>query len=106
MDALMSPPTPSFHFIYMFGGLLSQKIWFSEIDLSIVCGYVCVGLCEWFYGKYLALDISKTNKDWSTKFYAKYQLFIEKIFPGFRENRETGSVLGFIGSAHHASEAS
>ena len=38
------------------------------------------------------------NKDRNTKFYAQYQTSAWIIFPGFDENRKTGSWVGKTGN--------
>ena len=57
---------------------------------------MCV--CMWLQGEYLALYISKISKDRNTKFYAQYQTSAQIIFPGFDENRKTGSRVGKTGN--------
>ena len=52
----------------------------------------------YYFGKYLALYISKTNKDRNTRFNTQYQINVRIIFPGFGENRKTGSVVGRTGN--------
>ena len=51
-------------------------------------------------GEYLALYISKTNKDRNTKFYTEYLTNAQIIFPSFEENRKTRSKVGLTGSEH------
>ena len=60
-------------------------------------------LCD-CVGEYSVLYIYKTKKDRSIKFYAQYRINILIIFPGFGENRKTGSRVrqtgNEIGSEH------
>ena len=64
---------------------------------TVMHAYMCVWDRERLRGKYLALYISKTNKDTNTKCYAKYQINAQIIFPILRENPKTGSYVGWTG---------
>ena len=69
------------------------KKWLLEIGLCI-----CVHVCMWLQGEYLALYISKTNKDTNFKFYSHCYISTKIIFPGFGESWETGSVVWETGN--------
>ena len=67
----------NFQLIYMFWGPLSKKkevfgSWSVCLYVWVwVCVRVCV--CKWVEGEYLALYISKINKDRNTRFYPQYE---------------------------------
>ena len=57
--------------LYVLRSPESKKVVFRNWSVRMyVRIYVCV--CVWLQGEYLALYISKTNKDRNTKFYTEY----------------------------------
>ena len=54
--------------LYVLRSAESKKVVFRNWSEHM---YMCV--CVWLQGEYLALYISKTNKDRNTKFYTQYQ---------------------------------
>ena len=62
--------------LYVLRSPESKKVVFGNWSVRMyvcVCVCVCVYVCVWLQGEYLALYISKTNKDRNTKFYTQYQ---------------------------------